>query len=54
VFLDGEKQKQVVSYDADAGYVRVNKLNADGKPFIVGDEVETEIRRGRVELRPRA
>ena len=53
VFLDGEKQEQVISYDADAGYVRVNRLNQDGRPFVTGDEVATEIRRGRVELRER-
>ena len=51
VYLDGVKQDQVVSYDADAGYVRVNRLGEDGDPFVTGDEVATEIKRGRVELR---
>lgn len=53
VFLDGVKQEQVISYDADAGYIRVNRLGSDGKPFIAGDEIATEIRRGKVELRPK-
>jgi hypothetical protein len=53
IWLDGVKQDHVISYDADAGYVRVNRLNAEGNFFVAGDEVATEIKRGRVELRER-
>lgn len=52
IYLDGVKQQQVVSFDADAGFVRVNRLNEDGEPFISGDEIATEVKRGRVEIRP--
>jgi hypothetical protein len=54
VYLDGVKQDTVVSYDADAGYVRVNRTNEKGEFFVAGDEIATEIKRGRVELRPKS
>lgn len=54
VFLDGVKQEEIISYDADAGYVRVNKLDDKGHAFVAGDEIATEIRRGRIELRLKA
>lgn len=51
IFVNGEKQSDVISYDVDGGYVRVNRLGKDGRPFIVGDEIATEIKRGDIEIR---
>jgi hypothetical protein len=53
VLLDGTRQDSVVSFDIDAGFVRVCRLDATGKMFVADDEIATEVRRGRVELRPR-
>jgi hypothetical protein len=54
VFLDGVRQDRVVSFDVDGGWIRVHKLGPDGEPFIQNDEIASEIRRGRIELLPRA
>jgi|GEM_PF-5867270 len=53
IFLDGVRQDQVVSFDVDAGCVRVHRL-VGGRVVVEGDEIATEIRRGKVELRERA
>lgn len=54
VFLDGVRQDQVISYDAENDWIRVNRLNDKGEPYVAGDEIATEVKRGRIELRPRA
>lgn len=51
IFVDGVKQNEVVSFDVDAGWVRTNKIGEDGKPFIEGDELATEIKHGEVEIK---
>jgi hypothetical protein len=51
--VDGLVQNEVISYDVDAGYMRVQKHGPDGQPFIVGDEIATEVIRGKIEIRPR-
>jgi hypothetical protein len=53
IYLDGIKQNQVVSYDIDGGFVRLNRLDEKGIPFVADDEIATEVRRGFVEIRPR-
>ena len=53
-YLDGVRQEKVVSYDLDAGYIRVMKKGADGQPFIAGDEIATEILRGTIEVKAKA
>jgi hypothetical protein len=51
--LDGQVQERIVSYDIDAGYMRVHRLGPDGEPFVAGDEVATEVLHGNIEIRPR-
>lgn len=50
IYLDGEKQVEVLSYDCDEGFVRKNRL-VDGEPVVKGGEIETVVLRGKVELR---
>lgn len=48
VFLGGEIVKQCLTADEDEGFVLVARLNESGKNFLDGDEVATEIKRGKV------
>lgn len=52
VFLNGEKQNAVVAYDVDAGAIRRNVLDSDGKPQLnaTRDAVLRETVRGKVEI----
>lgn len=50
IYLDGVKQEGVVAYDADAGAIRRNVLNAEGRPQLnaTRDEVLRETVYGKV------
>lgn len=51
VYLDGIQVEECITADEEAGYVLCNKLK-NGKPFITKtQEVATEKRHGRVEIR---
>ena len=52
-FLDDELLAEIVSYDLVEGFVRFNSKTPDGKLRMDGDEIATEVRRGRLEVRPR-
>lgn len=53
VLLNGEAQSEVVSFDTEGGWLRRYRRDSEGILFLAGDEVATEVLRGKVELRPR-
>lgn len=50
VFIDGVEAKRVLTADEEAGYIVVCSVNEEGRVFIKDGEIQTEIRRGKVEI----
>lgn len=51
VFLDGVEQTHCTMADDETGEVEAYVLGEDGWPIADGDELQRELRRGRVEIR---
>jgi hypothetical protein len=50
VKLDGVEQKQVLTADRAEGWIKRTMVDEDGGLVVDGDEIKTEIVRGKVEL----
>lgn len=51
ILLNGVVQQDVLAFDVDVGAIRVFARDRRHKLKLIGDEIQTKVRRGKVELR---